>query len=86
MLAFVEEDFFPLQPLQLPFMEDLDFPQDAFALDFEDIASAPASIFTAFFLPNIVSLLKIQGESPCNYILVILVENIHEKRRKLKFA
>ena len=62
MQAFVEEDFFPLQPLQLPFADELDFPlvvfalafpEVAFALDF-DVISALASIFAAFFLPNIV--------------------------------
>ena len=60
--AFVEEDFFPLHPLQLPFAEELAFPlvvfalaflEDAFALAFE-VISALASIFAAFFLPNIV--------------------------------
>lgn len=62
LLAFVEEVFFPLQPLQLPLADEFDlplvvfalaFPQDAFALAFE-VISALASIFAAFFLPNIV--------------------------------
>ena len=61
LLAFVEDVFFPLQPLQLPLVEDalplvvlaLAFPEDAFALAFE-VISALASIFAAFFLPNIV--------------------------------
>ena len=59
----MEEDFFPLQPLQLPFAEldllvvlQLVFPLADLAEAFP-VISAPASmleVFAAFFLPNIV--------------------------------